>query len=208
MNPMAWSLSGAVLAGGESRRMGRDKAMLDFQGTPLWRRQLTVLREAGAEPVAVVRRNGQARLDECTPHLRDTVEGAGPLAGLHAALVAARTHWIAVLAVDMPQIDAAWFRWLGQFCRTGAGAVVQIPSGFEPLAAIYPREAITLTTSHLRSENRSLQDLIASLVQSEQMAAIRLPESEHRRLANWNRPTDLMCEQSAIKRPPNADNRP
>ena len=190
MNPVAWSLGGALLAGGGSRRMGRDKALLDCNGEPLWQRQVRMLREAGARPAIVIRRSGQPRLGERMHHAHDTIEGAGPLAGLHAALAACRTHWLAVLAVDMPLINAAWFRWLGQFCRPGVGAVARVPSGFEPLAAIYPREAIAIATSHLRLGNRSMQDLITTLIRNGRMTDVRLPASERRRVANWNMPAD------------------
>jgi len=190
VNTVAWSLGGAVLAGGESRRMGRDKARLDWEGAPLWRRQLNVLRRAGADPVFVVRRNGQPRLGERVRQRHDTVEGAGPLAGLHAALLALPTRWLAVLAVDMPQIDADWFCWLGQFCRPGTGAVARTSSGFEPLAAIFPREAAVLAAAHLQRGDRSLQHLVAALVQMRRLIAVPLPASGSGRVLNWNTPTD------------------
>jgi len=185
------SLSGAVLAGGESRRMGRDKAMLCLKGEPLWLRQKQVLLESGARPVTVVRKRGQPPLGAKGPFLYDTVDGAGPLAGLHAALSACQTHLLAVLAVDMPQMDAAWFRWLSSLCRSGVGAVVRIPAGFEPLAAIYPCEALATVSSRLRLNDLSLQHLVIALVEAHQMVAVPLPESDHRRLLNWNTPDDV-----------------
>ncbi len=191
MSKETLSLSGAVLAGGESRRMGRDKAMLCLNGEPLWLHQKRVLLESGAQPVTVVRKRGQPSFDANEQFLYDTVDGAGPLAGLHAALSACQTHLLAVLAVDMPKIDAAWFCWLLSFCRPGMGAVVRSPAGFEPLAAIYPREALATVTSRLRSNDRSLQHLVIALVEAHQLVAIPLPEGDHRRLFNWNTPDDI-----------------
>jgi len=191
MSQETLSLSGAVLAGGESRRMGRDKAMLCLKGEPLWLRQKQVLLESGAQPVTVVRKRGQPPLEANVQLLYDTVNGAGPLAGIHAALLACQTHLLAVLAVDMPQIDAAWFRWLSSFCRLGGGAVVRVPAGFEPLAAIYPREALATVTSHLLLKDLPLQHLVITLVQAHQLVAVPLPESDHRRLLNWNTPDDV-----------------
>lgn len=186
----AWSLSGAVLAGGASRRMGRDKALLDCSGEPLWRRQVNVLRGSGATPVALVRRRGQPELDEHVRQLHDTVDGAGPLAGLQAALTACPALWLAVLAVDMPKIDPAWFRWLCSFCRPGVGAVARVASGFEPLAAIYPREALATATEQVRLGRCSLQHLVIALVQARRMTALHLPASEAGRIANWNMPDE------------------
>ena len=170
--------------------MGRDKAMLAWKGEPLWQRQRRVLREFGAAPVTIVRRRGQTQLGGNVPLLYDTIEGGGPLAGLHAALLACRTHLLAVLAVDMPQIDAAWFRWLRSFCRPGVGAVVRAVDGFEPLAAIYPREALTTVVSHLDLGDGSLQHLVSALVQAGRLVLVPLPASKRRYLTNLNTPND------------------
>lgn len=56
-------LSGAVMAGGQSRRMGSDKALLGLSGEPLWQRQSRVLQAAGATAVGVVRQVGQPALE-------------------------------------------------------------------------------------------------------------------------------------------------
>lgn len=193
MKTISWSLSGAVLAGGESRRMGRDKAQVEWRGEPLWLRQTRILGNAGAADVAVVRRHGQARLDGGAggvPCLYDLFEGAGPLAGLEVALAHCRTRWLAVLAVDMAQIDAAWFRWLGSFCRPGVGAVARTTRGFEPLAAIYPREALPIVVARLRAGERSLQSLLTSLVNAHRCVAAPLPAAQYLYVANWNSAND------------------
>ncbi len=182
---------GVVLAGGESRRMGIDKARLPVAGVPLWRRQVNVLRAAGTASVAVVLRRGQPPLAPDFPHLRDTVAASGPLAGLHAALAGRRARWVAVLAVDLPQLDAAWFRWLGGFCRPGVGAIARQARGFEPLAAIYPREALPEATRRLRDQVFSLQCLVAALVRQRRMIAVPLPAVERWRTENWNTPQEV-----------------
>lgn len=115
---------GVVLAGGEGRRMGRDKALIELDGESLWRRQVAVLRRAGAERVVVIRRRGQAPLDyrDCRT---DVAAGLGPLAGLQVAFGIGEPRWVAVLAVDMPSIDAAWFTWLRGFCGPDRGAIAR-----------------------------------------------------------------------------------
>jgi molybdopterin-guanine dinucleotide biosynthesis protein A len=182
--------AGAVLAGGESRRMGEDKARLLFGGEPLWRRQMRVLTAAGAAPVGVVRRAGQPEIAPEVRHVRDEFSGAGPLAGLHAALKASGAAWVAVLAVDMPAIEAAWFRGLWTQCAAGRGAVAQHADGFEPLAAIYPREALGVVAARLEAGRFSLQETIAELVAAERMAVRRLSEEERAQVENWNSPGD------------------
>jgi len=170
--------------------MGRDKAQIQFNGEPMWRRQYRVLRRAGASPVVVVRRDGQSALGKDIPEVRDVFPGAGPLAGLQAALVAMETRWLAVLAVDMPAIDAGWFRWLSEFCGVESGAVVRHEDGFEPLAAIYPRAALATVARRLRRGALSMQELIAALVRADRMTVVSLSETERWRVENWNRPQD------------------
>lgn len=186
-------LTGAVLAGGQSRRMGRDKATLGHDGRPMWERQAGVLRAAGADVIAVVRQPGQAPLGlpEDVLLWHDTVTDAGPLAGLHTALSQSRTLLVAVLAVDMPRIDSWWFQWLGSFCGSNIGAVACRPDGLhEPLAAIYPRTAMMETAPRLDRSDRSLQSLAIALMSRHLMRSVPLPANELWRVANWNTPAD------------------
>ena len=169
---------GVVLAGGASQRFGRDKAEALFDGEPLWQRQARVLRDAGADRVVVVRRPGQAAPPgiECW---RDQRREAGPLAGLHAALAPRAAPLVAVLAVDMPGIDAAWFRWLAGHCRPGPGgdgAACRGPAS--PLAAIYPREALDEIERRLACGEHSLQSLARALAGAQQLEILWLPAAE------------------------------
>jgi molybdopterin-guanine dinucleotide biosynthesis protein A len=186
-------LTGAVLAGGASRRMGRDKATLPLDNEPLWQRQAHLLRAAGAGIVGIVRQPDQPALtlSAGVSLWHDAVVDAGPLAGLHAALTASTTGWLAVLATDMPCIDASWFQWLRGHCGPDCGAVVHHADGsFEPLAAIYPRAALPEVAARLAAGNGSLQSLISSLVERGQLRAIELPASDAWRVSNWNTPAD------------------
>ena len=178
-------MQGFVLAGGDSRRMGSDKAEIVLDGEPLWRRQCRVLREAGSSPVVLVRRTGQ-RAPAGIEVIRDRFGDAGPLAGLHAALAAATGAHIAVLAVDMPGVDAGWFRRLLGCCRPGAGAMARHPAAAEPLAAVYPREAIVQVEARLGRGEFSLQGLAEALAKSGAMALVPLPPAELWRAVSIN----------------------
>ncbi|MBI2517807.1 MAG: molybdenum cofactor guanylyltransferase [Opitutae bacterium] len=186
---LAGQLGGAVLAGGKSSRMGRNKALLRVDGQPLWRRQLGVLAQAGAKPVLLVQAPGQRALRRRV--VRDTVCDAGPLAGLHAALSACEPPWLAVLAVDMPGIDADWFGRLARHCHVDRGAVVRTPDGYEPLAAIYPRAALPEIVKRLAAEKFSLQQLLTTLVRRGLMTSVPLRRADQARVANWNTPADV-----------------
>lgn len=184
---------GAVLAGGDSRRMGQSKAELEWNGEPLWRRQFGLLREAGAKPIALVRRPDQPDLGAplCW---RDTRAGLGPMAGLEAALAEAGRRpapspWLAVIAVDMPRLTADWFRTLRAACAPGCGALGRHAEAGEPLAAIYPLEALPEVSRRLDAGLTSLQRLAEALAQLGRMRF--LPIADPAPFASVNTPADL-----------------
>jgi molybdopterin-guanine dinucleotide biosynthesis protein A len=179
---------GVVLAGGEGRRMGRDKALLEVEGRPLWQRQVGVLRRAGAERVVIIRRRGQAELGY--PDCRtDGVSGAGPLAGLQAAFRVGGHGWVAVLAVDMPGIDAGWFAWLRGFCGAGRGCVARHAAALEPLAAIYPADAGSAVDDCLRRRTLSVRRFALDLVASRRLAVVPLAAGSAHRAHSLNTPS-------------------
>lgn len=185
--------SGAVLAGGESRRMGQDKATLLLNGEPLWQRQVRILRAVGAAPVGVVRRPDQPPLplSADTPLWHDKIAGIGPLAGLHAALEACQTEHLMVVATDMPRIQADWFRKLAASCAPGIGAVAQHENQlFEPMGAIYPRQALAIAQRCATAGVHSLQNFVHALHAQGLLSVISLSASEASNLISWNRAED------------------
>jgi molybdopterin-guanine dinucleotide biosynthesis protein A len=167
--------------------MGTDKAELVIADEPLWRRQRRILRAAGIAEVALVRRPGQSALGQCVCR-RDIHRGSGPLAGLHAALAGTAARHIGVLAVDMPGLDASWFRWLQGFCRPGVGAMARHEDACEPLAAIYPVEALGEILRRLERRDRSLQRLALSLAAQNRLVLLPVPAALRSNLLSLNQP--------------------
>src|SRR5580765_4688037 len=96
------NLSAVILAGGESRRMGKDKGWLEVDGQPLLARALSTLRDSGINEILI---SGRAGIDYSSLHypvLLDLEPGCGPLSGIERALEAARAPLLLVLAVDLP----------------------------------------------------------------------------------------------------------
>jgi molybdopterin-guanine dinucleotide biosynthesis protein A len=178
---------GIVLAGGESRRMGRDKALVEVDGEPLWRRQVAVLHAAGAGRVVLIRRSDQAAIDY--PDCRfDSFRDCGPLAGIHAALEIGGDSHVAILAVDMPGIDAEWFDWLARSSGPGVGAVAGDERQLEPLAAVYPAEAFPEVSARLVRGELSVQGLARALASAGMMSILALPPAYAGRVASLNAP--------------------
>jgi len=104
-------VSGYVLAGGKSSRMGRDKALLELAGKPLVLRAVEKLGLVCSE-VSIL--GNREELEAYAPLVRDLHEDCGPLGGIEAALVHSTKVWNLFMAVDMPFLPVgfldAWVR--------------------------------------------------------------------------------------------------
>ncbi|MEN3369167.1 MAG: molybdenum cofactor guanylyltransferase [Verrucomicrobiota bacterium] len=195
------TLSAVLLAGGESRRMGRDKAGVVFGGEPLWRRQLRVLRDLAPAKVFVSARTESSWLPADTELLLDDPPSRGPLSGLTKALTQMQTSHLVVLAVDMPFVTHEQLGLLCDLATEGCGVVPMIGERTEPLAAIYPREAAPEFVAALAGTDFSLQRLIGELVAAGKMRRFPLPEQDQRLYLSLNEPDDLK-EGRFPNRPP------
>ena len=106
-------MTGVILAGGRSSRMGTDKALIEFDGEPLGERVLRMLR-AACDPILVASGDGRRLGSLGVPQVADVVAEAGPLGGIVAGLEAAETDLVAVVAVDMPFASAEVLRLLAE----------------------------------------------------------------------------------------------
>jgi len=186
------SFSAVLLAGGQSTRMGRDKALLTLPGSNLllWQRQLHVLEELKPEEIFW---SGPAR-ENIPAHVRiipDEVENAGPLGGISACLNVLKSDLLVVLAIDLPCMNAAFFKSLLNRCSVQRGAVPKHDKYFEPLATVYPKFLKALAADHLAQKRYSLQDFIRAAMLRYMIEAVPLDESDALLFKNVNAPADL-----------------
>lgn len=99
--------AGAVLAGGRSIRMGRDKALIEVAGVPMAGRVAVAIRDAGATEVVVVGGTAEARSGLGLRFVPDLFPGDGPLGGILTALRAFGTGLVVIGACDLPHLDVA-----------------------------------------------------------------------------------------------------
>jgi molybdopterin-guanine dinucleotide biosynthesis protein A len=135
-----------ILAGGDSRRMGRDKASLLLGDQTLLQHVIAVMQPIFSEVIVSVR---QPRAEINLPQVCDDPAAAGPLAGLAAALGQIKTPWAFVVACDMPFVQAAMIEKLSQY-RGDFQAVVPVVQGHvQPLAAFYASSGLEVIRAHL-----------------------------------------------------------
>lgn len=134
-------ISVVIQAGGESRRMGQDKALLPFFGETLLERVLNRVNQLGDE--LLVTTNHPERFPHLgVPMITDELPGQGALGGLLTALLAAQFSTVIIVACDMPFVNSAILTEASDQLQSRQADVV-IPRteyGYEPLHAVYRRE--------------------------------------------------------------------
>jgi molybdopterin-guanine dinucleotide biosynthesis protein A len=186
------TLSAVLFAGGESRRMGEDKATLLFQGKPLWQHELELLRRLQPAEILVSARTDPAWRPNDVDLVLDATPSRGPLSGLAATLTCIQSSHLLALAIDMPFMSADYLQSLGKRIRPGRGIVPMMGDRAEPLAAIYPAEAIVDVRAALRGPDFSLQTLIKRLVGTGKFRSINVAKSDRALFRNLNEPDDLL----------------
>jgi len=131
-------ITGAILAGGQSRRLGRDKVVLRFHGKPLARWVAEALAPAVAE-LWLVTNHPQAHLALGLPLITDLLPFQGPLGGVATALFFSRTPWVLVAAADAPLLAPSLVRALVEAVPTLRRPVLICRSdrGLEPFPGLY-----------------------------------------------------------------------
>ncbi len=185
------NISAVLLAGGESRRMGRDKASILFRGKPLWQIQLDLLRTLNPKEIFVSARTDPVWRPADADFVSDIPPSRGPLSGLAASLDRmCGTHLLA-LAVDMPLMSERYLRRLCDKIEPHVGVLPRIHGRAEPLAAIYPREAATEFQGALAGTDFSLQTVTRFLVEFGKLREVAITEQEQSLFLNVNQLSDL-----------------
>lgn len=138
--PEFHDITGIILVGGKSRRMGRDKAFLEVAGKPIVERVLELFRESFARVLLVGDRAERfAGYDLAV--LPDIYPGSS-LGGLYTGLHGAETEYVFVSSCDLPFPSAEVLRYL---CSRKDGFDVVVPrtaNGYEPLFALYAKSCL------------------------------------------------------------------
>ena len=146
---------GFVLAGGQSTRMGRDKALLEFAGRPLVAHALDLFQEAGIRAmIAGAASPALKSLPIITLLIEDALPGLGPLSGICTALSIISARYAVFLPVDLPLIPPSLLVFLLRHARI-TGSVVTVPSvsGFtQTFPAVLDRAALPALQNELDSQ--------------------------------------------------------
>ena len=182
--------SAALIAGGKSTRMGRDKAELVVGGRPLWKHQLETL--AATQPAEIFVAGKCAAIPAGGAIIvLDEWPDCGPLGGIATALAHARESWVLAFAVDMPAMTPAFLAsLLAEVAKSGRGAVPMLGGRWEPLAAVYPVAALPIARRLLGERRLAMAAFIEAARDAGLLDAVVVDEGSRALFENLNTPED------------------
>jgi molybdopterin-guanine dinucleotide biosynthesis protein A len=184
-------IAGFILAGGESSRMGRDKALLELGGVPLIVRTVRLVESVVGPPTvigdaAAIRALGLRTIGDDWP-------SAGPLGGIATALRSSSAPWSLVVACDLPYLTKPWLEYVvTRALASHSDAVLPMNAlGAEPLCATYHERAEPEIRGALTRGTRKVTDALENVrVELIEPAEWKAFDSEGLLFKNMNSPGD------------------
>ncbi len=198
-NPTSETIAALILAGGKSRRMGQDKALVEFEGVPLLQRVYNVAHQCCSQVYLIAPWIDRYRtllppschlLQETT--FPEELEPHGPLIGFAQGLGQIQADWLLLLACDLPQLQGevlqGWMQRLPSLDRSVMALLPKHPKGWEPLCGFYRSQCLPALNAYIAQGGRSFQGWLSSQIVQE------APVSDPQMLLNCNTPQQLILE--------------
>jgi molybdopterin-guanine dinucleotide biosynthesis protein A len=184
-------LCAVILAGGQSRRMGRNKALLEVESSPLIARLARqALRLTNQVFISSIDAGAYEFLG--LPALPDLYPGQGPLAGLHAAFNNTDRPLVLLLACDLPALHDVMLRRLLEFSEGHDAVIPRTTDGrLHPLCGIYRRTCLKTLEQNLRRGINKMTDLFRDGSLRVKLVDGRDGRFDDSDLRNLNTPEDL-----------------
>lgn len=177
-----------ILAGGDSSRMGQDKATLLLAGETLLARVTSSLRPLFAKLIVSVR---QPRAEVTQAQVCDAQADGGPLAGLVAGLAQVETPWMFAVACDMPFIQPALITQMASLRGEQDALVAMIDGHPQPLFAFYAKQALPVMQAALAGGEKRVRAVLKQLdVRYVNEAELREYDPQFRSFIDLDTPQD------------------
>jgi molybdenum cofactor guanylyltransferase len=153
------NLTAIILAGGQSLRMGTDKALVPYHGKPLI--QYSIDLALGFTKNILIITNREELLTLGFPLVADIYPIKAPLAGIHAGLKTSKTDWNLVLTCDMPNVPAHLIKMMISTLEPDTELVLPGHDDYiEPLCGFYNKSLVPVIESNIRIDKFSPLDLL------------------------------------------------
>lgn len=194
-----------ILAGGASRRIGRDKALLPVKGIPMIKRVVDVALKISSEVVIVTSDRRASRsissvVGDEVIIVEDEEKGWGPMMGIFTGCKRLRAEYVAVVPCDAPFLNQRVLLELFKRAEGRDAAIPLWPNGYlEPLHSVYRRQAVLeLAEELIKKGSRSIVQLIKSLkdVVYVSVEELKLVDEKLLTFFNVNTPRDLLTAEA------------
>jgi molybdopterin-guanine dinucleotide biosynthesis protein A len=196
---MEKDVTACVIAGGRSRRMGRDKRLLCLDGATLMDRTLKILEPLFEKIIIVLASPLKGWNGEAHRVVYDAIQDCGSLGGLYTGLIESGASRIFAVACDMPFLNSDVIRYLVHIDRKADIVVAKLDNGFQPMHAVYSKHCAEPLEHMARSGNLRIQGLFENPVLK--VKIITAPElinldPDLRSFRNINTPADFEAAQA------------
>ena len=196
------NVTGVVLAGGKSRRMGEDKRFLTVGEETLLTRTTSVMAQLFPEVLVIIAQDSPPlAVSGCTVH-RDLIADCGSLGGLYTGLAKATGPRVFVVACDMPFLNPDMIRWFVDRDPTADIVMARLPTGLQPLHAVYSKRALPVLERMATTHALKIQQIAS---EPSLLTTLVLPAEWGERDAlaqsfqNVNTPADLEAARTALR---------
>jgi molybdopterin-guanine dinucleotide biosynthesis protein A len=182
-------ISGAILAGGKSKRMGEDKALVKIRNTTLIERAVQAMKPVISRPMIIT--NAPEKFNYLNlPLYHDVIPNLGPLGGIYTALNYATDNYVLVMACDLPNVTTRIIQELWN--RGGRQDILVLDAGFglEPLCAVYSKRCIPIIKDQIEKGELKVTDFFPKMQKVEVLKLKEIDDSLSGRFLNVNTPAD------------------
>ncbi len=155
-------MTGIVLAGGENRRMGVDKAFLPVAGRPMIEHVLRALRTS-VERIIIVTNSPGAYASYDALVITDACDKRGPLTGIYSGLLRSADEYNLVVACDMPFLNPRLLSYMIALAGEYDAVLPKIGDFAEPLHAVYRRGLLPVIEDHIKREQQRIRNIFTGL---------------------------------------------
>ena len=155
-------MTGIVLAGGENRRMGVDKAFLPVAGMPMIEHVLRALRKS-VESIIIVTNSPGAYASYDAVVVTDACDKRGPLTGIYSGLLHSGDEFNVVVACDMPFLNSRLLSYMTGLAGEYDAVLPKIGDFIEPLHAVYRRGLLQVIEDHIKRDQRKIRGILTGL---------------------------------------------
>ncbi|WP_321368669.1 molybdenum cofactor guanylyltransferase [uncultured Draconibacterium sp.] len=177
-----------ILAGGLSKRMGTDKALLEIEGKTLLERAISLCKPFSSE--LLISSNHKSHTSFGYRVVEDEIKNCGPMGGIYSCLKQSDNAWNLVLSVDAAYINDNFLEFLISNAGDFDAVVPFTEKGAEPLIALYNKSICPAMEKKLQAGDYRVQNLLRES-NTKWLDSGKLLEENKRLFTNLNRPEDL-----------------